>query len=219
MLDRIRPHLALDMDTFKAQLAAFKELAGKPLSNAPKIRPNQGWYEWARSWVFSDDTHPSEEGYSLGAIDASIDSMHGMYKMVGGAIPRTPNGYHDQEREFTTERIHPSVFFRMEASRLRDNEMAYQPVAMKGWTRREDTENMGRSSNGKFIKRGGYVWEKLKDPKDPKSKGHRLVEWEIAMFPEGHESAEQMLLEGSWADVKAQEIKRAWEKNHQNTSV
>ncbi|KAF4465481.1 peptidoglycan binding domain containing [Fusarium albosuccineum] len=86
MLDRIRPHLALDEDALKMQIAEIEGVINHP--DDPKMLAWEENQEWL-----------------LGKID---DSFTKEYKAMGNPENRTPKEYFKPEVGYTVERVHPS---------------------------------------------------------------------------------------------------------------
>ncbi|KAM0545824.1 hypothetical protein ACHAPJ_011151 [Fusarium lateritium] len=177
MLDRIRPHLALDQEALDMQLAEIEAVINHP--NDPKM---QAW-EQNQEWL-------------MGKID---DSYTKEYKALGSAEIRTPLEYKTREEGYTVERVHPSVHFRQEYHRdLNKNKKlkkaieVYQPLAMEGWERIYKTDGKGKDQKP----RKGWMWVKYQN--DDKSNVERWMwEFEIGNFPEDT-SVERWLINKSW---------------------
>ncbi|RSM09905.1 hypothetical protein CEP52_003845 [Fusarium oligoseptatum] len=100
MLDRVRPHLALNEEALKMQLAEIEAVISHP--DDPKMLAWEENQEWL-----------------LGKID---DSFTKEYKAMGNPENRTPKEYFkpkegEPEIGYTVERVHPSVHFRQEYHR------------------------------------------------------------------------------------------------------
>lgn len=141
-------------------------------------------------------------GYALGSVDESYTTM---YQFMGAPEIRIPGQYCDYKAgEFTTERIHPSVFYRQvfERSLGRQDHEVYQPAALKGWKRVKEEDGLGRE----FKQRKGYKWV-LKGKNGEPDKW--LWEFEIGDMPE-NVSIEKRLLDVSWAKEVHQTVKQEW---------
>ncbi|OCL15296.1 hypothetical protein AOQ84DRAFT_384127 [Glonium stellatum] len=216
MLDRIRPHLALDETALQAQKSDMLE-AAKPRSTG-KPEP-QGWF-WNSVNYFKDTVAGSrvahQAGYALGLIE---DSHSWEYDLMGFPEVRTPNRYHDWKAgEYTVERIHPSVYFRQEYQRelqkTHKNLKIYEPAALKGWVRVYEKHGMGIGMK----ERKGWTWIKYKAD----NKGNRLLdgkgepivenslwEFEIGNMP-ADKSVERWLIDNSWVESIHKEVQMGW---------
>lgn len=197
MLDRIRPHLALDQDALNVQFAPFDKMKTHDTPDVPAKAPSRGMLMSTWDYFFAP-AKPLLTGYARGHID---DSFTAQYWLMGTPINRRPGKYHNVDEEFTTERIHPSVFFRQEATK-KFGDQSYTPFALQGWERVKDDKGIGR--DGKVRK--GWKWVKSGGEQD---KQEFLWEFQIGDMPEGL-SMEKRLMEGSWVDPINLELKQGW---------
>ncbi|KAH8804869.1 hypothetical protein F5884DRAFT_835303 [Xylogone sp. PMI_703] len=201
MLDRIRPFLALSEGALQAQLDDFKAMATFKPGTGDK---NKGWSLWnaTKELLAKGSAHVMPVGYALGDVDQSYTPM---YQFMGSAEIRTPGQYHNPDKEFTTERIHPSVHYRRMYEEIelgKKGDDIYQPLAMKGWKRELEESGVGRN----FQKRKGYKWI-LRDAKGNVVRS--LWEFEIGHMPE-KTSVEMRLIEVSWVKEIHEEVKKQW---------
>lgn len=198
MLDRVRPHLAIDEDALATQLAEVEATILKPVAVATA-------WEQAQDWVW-------------GKVE---DSYSTMYKIFGSPEDRTPRQYHSSETGYTVERVHPTVHFRQqyhrEMQRANKSQRIYEPVAMQGWERILEEHGFGKD----LEQRKGWMWVKYK--KDGKGKpvldeaGKKIVErgmweFEIAEIPE-QKSVEKWLINRSWkVQAYQDDVQRGWQE-------
>ncbi|KAF5024152.1 hypothetical protein F66182_3787 [Fusarium sp. NRRL 66182] len=195
MLDRVRPHLALDEDAFKMQLAEIEAVITNP--DDPKMLAWEKEQEWL-----------------LGKID---DSYTKEYKATGSPENRTPRAYYKPEVGFTVERVHPSVHFRQEYYRDLNKKLkkpieVYQPFAMQGWERIYEENGFGKD----LKPRKGWMWVKYKKGKLDENKKkiveQSMWEFEIGRLPE-ETSAERWLIGKSWnVESYFKAISEGWDK-------
>ncbi|TGZ80401.1 hypothetical protein EX30DRAFT_372331 [Ascodesmis nigricans] len=201
MLDCIRPHLALDSETYNKQFEAFEELAHK--KDAVTAKTKEGWFTWAWNKVAGASEIVLPDGYALGKID---DSHTFLYDVMGKPQPRTPGGYHDSTKgEFTTERVHPSVHIRQVATTPKNGEKyeKYQPIAMAGWER-----ILEKYVGGDGAEKTGWQWVKWNKGK---TKKERFI-WEFRIGEMWREnSAEYRLIKNSWAGTEVwNDVRKGW---------
>ncbi|QPC70602.1 hypothetical protein HYE68_001354 [Fusarium pseudograminearum] len=179
MLDRIRPHLALDEEALQMQLADIDRVIHSPGDPKLKAWENQEWL--------------------MGNID---DSYTKEYKAMGSAVIRTPMDYYKREEGYTVERVHPSVHFRQEYHRnlnkqLKEPITVYEPLAMVGWKREYESDGLGKD----LKPRKGWTWTKYKKGATPENKKtmieKRMWEFEIGNLPDDT-SVERWLIKKSW---------------------
>lgn len=182
MIDRIRPHLALDNEALERQLKGLERLADVAPAASKDGLKNAGY-----ATEHIPDSHTKE------------------YDAMGFPEDRTPNCYHDLSKgQYTVERIHPSVHYRQVADRKKGKKV-YEPAAMRGWQR--VYEENGKGIDGKLRK--GWMWVKYKDDKKKNGIENQLWEFEIGRMPLG-KSIEWRLIEGSWVDAVHQEVEKGW---------
>ncbi|KAL3422980.1 peptidoglycan binding domain containing protein [Phlyctema vagabunda] len=203
MLDRIRPHLALDEDALDVQFKPFEELAQSASENT---KTGTGWRIWDQAVAMKDywtgTQKPVLTGYARGHIE---DSNTLMYKIMASPQDRTPNRYHDQENEYSVERIHPSVYLRQKSKDV-NGDAIYRPMALKGWVRIYKEDGMGRGG----AKRKGWVWVKYKNNNTEKAEIENwLWEFQISKLPAG-KSLEKRLMENSWVKPEQEKIQEGW---------
>lgn len=179
MLDRIRPHLALDEEALQMQLAEIEAVIHSPDDPNLKAWEKQEWL--------------------MGKID---DSYTKEYKTMGSAVIRHPMGYYKREEGYTVERVHPSVHFRQEYHRSLNKKLkkpieVYEPLAMKGWKREYEADGVGQG----LKPRKGWTWTKYKDGATDQNKktmiDKRMWEFEIGNLPDDT-SIERWLIKKSW---------------------
>ncbi|KAF4951509.1 hypothetical protein FSARC_12903 [Fusarium sarcochroum] len=175
MLDRIRPHLALDEEALQMQLADIQAVIENPDDPDMLAWEKQEWL--------------------MGKID---DSYTKEYKAMGSAEIRTPKEYYKKpELGYTVERVHPSVHFRQEYHRdlnkkLKKPIKVYQPLAMEGWERKYEENGYGKN----LTKRKGWMWVKYKKG-DKSVVEQSMWEFEIGNLPD-QTSVERWLINKSW---------------------
>jgi hypothetical protein len=207
MVDRIRPHLAVSKPALEAQLKDFKRIAALP----PKPKA-EGWSIWnlpgyAKSFIWTPvvkNALPS--GYALGDITQSHSIL---FWLMAFPVERTPN-FHDNsseslpksEREYTVERIHPSVYYRQKAY---ENHAGgkYEPLGLKGWVRVEEEKGYGKDG----VVRIGWKW--ILYSGDGTERVNEMWEFEIAGFGEGG-SVERRLIEESEAKEIHENTEKVW---------
>lgn len=184
MLDRIRPHLALDEEALQMQLNEIEAIIKAP--SDPKLK---AWDE-----------------NQMGKID---DSYTKEYKAMGSAVTRTPMEYIKKETGYTVERVHPSVFFRrkyhddLNEALVKEKKKTipvYQPLAMEGWERvYEEHGKYGVGENAR--ERKGWQWRKYKKNMFGKVDKSVVEKWmwefEIGSLPD-QTSIEKWLIDRSW---------------------
>lgn len=216
MLDRIRPHLALDENALHDQKIQMLE-AAKP---HPARKPESQGLFWNSvnhlANMVTDSEMAMQAGYALGIIE---DSHSWEYDLMGFPENRTPNQYHNSKaEEFTVERIHPSVYFRQEYHRelqkTHKNLKIYEPAALKGWVRIYEKRGMGIGMK----ERKGWKWIKyeldtkgnrLLDSKGEPAIENSLWEFEIGVMP-ADKSVERWLIDNSWVESIHKEIQNGW---------
>lgn len=224
MLDRIRPHLALDEGELESQkreiLAASVQDHSHSASNDPAngeqtvtTKPSVGaWYNPA-TWFRMMKQHiagmprMSAIGYAAGEIPNSHTLF---YDLMAAPKPRIPVNLSEKEiadRVFTTERVHPSVFYRQEFQRIQGlaAKDLYDPVALRGWERR-------LVKGGDHHPRTGFQWVKYKPGTG--TGAERVVEKVMWEFEIGHmpadKSVERWLIDQSWCESVHKEVDSAW---------
>ncbi|WZH45924.1 Peptidoglycan binding domain containing [Fusarium acuminatum] len=184
MLDRIRPHLALDEEALQLQLNEIEAVIKAP--SDPKLK---AWDE-----------------NQMGKID---DSYTTEYKTMGSAVTRTPMEYIKKETGYTVERVHPSVYFRrkyhddLNEALVKEKKKkipVYQPLAMDGWERvYEEHGKYGVGENAR--ERKGWQWRKYKKNMFGKVDKSVVEKWmwefEIGSLPD-QTSIEKWLIDRSW---------------------
>ncbi|RBR10225.1 uncharacterized protein FIESC28_09611 [Fusarium coffeatum] len=180
MLDRVRPHLALDEEALQMQLADIDGVIQSPGDPNMKAWEKQDWL--------------------IGKID---DSYTAEYKAMGSAVIRTPMDYYKREEGYTVERVHPSVFFRQQYHEnlnktLKKKVEVYEPLAMQGWKREYESDGLGKDMKP----RKGWTWTKYKKgtvtPENKKTMiEKRMWEFEIGNLPD-ETSVERWLIKKSW---------------------
>jgi hypothetical protein len=208
MVDRIRPHLAVSKPALEAQLFDFKRIAASP----PKPQAS-GWSIWslpgyAKSFIWTPVVKPIiPAGYALGDITQSHSIL---FWLMAFPVERTPN-FHDKsseslskgEKEFTVERIHPSVYYRQKAYEKHGGEK-YEPLGLKGWEREEEEKGYGKDG----VVRRGWKWILYSD-EEKTERLNEMWEFEIAGFPDGG-SVERRLIEESEAKSIHEETEKVW---------
>ncbi|KAJ4128203.1 hypothetical protein NW768_008489 [Fusarium equiseti] len=180
MLDRVRPHLALDEEALQMQLSDIDGVIQSPGDPNMKAWEKQDWL--------------------IGKID---DSYTTEYKAMGSAVIRTPMDYYKREEGYTVERVHPSVFFRQQYHEnlnktLKKKVEVYEPLAMQGWKREYESDGLGKDMKP----RKGWTWTKYKKgtvtPENKKAMiEKRMWEFEIGNLPD-ETSVERWLIKKSW---------------------
>ncbi|RSL41888.1 hypothetical protein CEP53_012498 [Fusarium sp. AF-6] len=200
MLDRVRPHLALNEEALKMQLAEIEAVISHP--DDPKMLAWEENQEWL-----------------LGKID---DSFTKEYKAMGNPENRTPKEYFkpkegQPEIGYTVERVHPSVHFRQEYHRnlnkkLKKPVKVYQPYALEGWERIREENGYGKG----LTPRKGWRWVKYKkgalDANKKPIIEFSMWEFEIGSLPD-QTSVERWLIDRSW-NVKSdfEKIDQGWQQ-------
>jgi hypothetical protein len=208
MVDRLRPHLAVSKTALEAQLKDFKRIAALPAK--PKV---EGWSIWnlpgyAKSFIWTPVVKTAlPSGYALGKITQSHSIL---FWLMAFPVKRTPN-FHDNsaeilpkaKREYTVERIHPSVYYRQKAYENHGGEK-YEPLGLKGCVREEEEKGKGKDG----VLRRGWKWI-LYGGEGGKERLNEMWEFEIGAFPEGG-SVERRLIEESEAKLIHEVTEKVW---------
>ncbi|KAJ9623506.1 hypothetical protein H2203_005768 [Taxawa tesnikishii (nom. ined.)] len=180
MLDRIRPHLALDDTALEAQK---KEML---------------------------DPFAHDIGYAVGEIQYNHTKEYDAMGFPKARTPNRDHSYemkpNEPATEYAVERIHPSVHFRqlyhMDLQKTNKKQKIYEPAAMKGWQRVEEDKGVGAGVKP----RKGWKW--VKHGTNGKVE-NSLWEFEMGDMPES-KSVEKWLIDNSWCKSVHEEVQVGW---------